>query len=705
MKFSFHFFLLIVCCLFGWLLSGSWLPVAAALISLVAVQALHSCNFPLNRITIVPMALLAVTLQIYLHQSGVSPMLYEYLTGIYFVAQGLFLYLAMTDRLERDRGGSAFQEAGGLSFCLALAGSILLLASAASASFFRFDTLAVSSLAALPLAATLWKEYHRSGPHSKLGLLVFLALAVPLLGQMSILSRKTSRQLRSWIGGEEALGYEYEFPDATGEETATGVGIDGAGGVIRLPKQANIRLDPETRCFLKFRSLSDFVAATRRPIYLRTATVSIFRGNDEIAPLKVERWILDGEDGDTDGFVTLSPKESELEFDYSIVLPKKESDRVPLLVNTHRLRQPEIYQVSGGRYQLAHPRDDLDWFHFTAAASRSSKSRPAALATPSGSDATYMSLPDTKLVRQVQMLSERIVSRSQHTDSRIGSISNYIKGHCEYSLNYHNPRGLAPVENLLFGERKGHCELFAASTVMLLRSAGIPCRMAYGFAGGASNRKELAVALRGSDVHAWVEVPDEGGSWRIVDTTPAGRGAPRMAQAGRHSRIDWKVASFDFFTGADEAANGGEGSAFFSWLRNWPFLGAPVYQICFSVIVIGLIFFGANWVRRRWSKDNFDSSAWVAQDQGDSSDLVTARRPAFVRAILTLGESAGVAKSPGLPLRPYVSALRSKGIGDESLSEAADYFYAIRYEGSPPDAALERRLTRQIRDWTGSEEA
>lgn len=80
-----------------------------------------------------------------------------------------------------------------------------------------------------------------------------------------------------------------------------------------------------------------------------------------------------------------------------------------------------------------------------------------------------------------------------------------------------------PLDTFLFETRRGHCELFASSMVLLLRSQGIPARLVTGFLGGEFNPFEGYVVVRDSNAHAWVEAyvgsgPNEG--WRIYDPTP-----------------------------------------------------------------------------------------------------------------------------------------------------------------------------------------
>ena len=89
-----------------------------------------------------------------------------------------------------------------------------------------------------------------------------------------------------------------------------------------------------------------------------------------------------------------------------------------------------------------------------------------------------------------------------------------------------------PVEQFLFRTRSGHCELFASAMVLMLRSQGIPARLATGYLGGEFNPFEGYLIVRDSNAHAWVEawLPEEG-IWRTFDPTPPA-GRPNATEQG-----------------------------------------------------------------------------------------------------------------------------------------------------------------------------
>jgi hypothetical protein len=123
-----------------------------------------------------------------------------------------------------------------------------------------------------------------------------------------------------------------------------------------------------------------------------------------------------------------------------------------------------------------------------------------------------------------------------------------------------------PVHWFLFRSREGHCEFFASSMVLLLRSLGIPARLQAGYAGAESDGKGGFV-VRDSHAHAWVLAyierekmgvaappgraepaggeaaapPRNDGSWRVFDPTPPeGRPGITPMAGGRMLQESWE---------------------------------------------------------------------------------------------------------------------------------------------------------------------
>ncbi len=78
-----------------------------------------------------------------------------------------------------------------------------------------------------------------------------------------------------------------------------------------------------------------------------------------------------------------------------------------------------------------------------------------------------------------------------------------------------------PVEHFLFESRRGFCEHYASSFVLMMRLAGIPARVLAGYQGGEKNPHAEHWIVRQSDAHAWAEVWIEQRGWIRVDPTAA----------------------------------------------------------------------------------------------------------------------------------------------------------------------------------------
>ena len=133
-----------------------------------------------------------------------------------------------------------------------------------------------------------------------------------------------------------------------------------------------------------------------------------------------------------------------------------------------------------------------------------------------------------------------------------------MDGSYTYSLHVSphlkNPR-LDPIEDFVVNHRMGHCEFFASSLVIMLRSQGIPARVVVGYKGGEFNSVGGYYAVKQKHAHAWVEAylgtkdlphgldPEDypNGVWYRLDPTPASRPSPNREATGTiaDTFLDW----------------------------------------------------------------------------------------------------------------------------------------------------------------------
>jgi hypothetical protein len=99
------------------------------------------------------------------------------------------------------------------------------------------------------------------------------------------------------------------------------------------------------------------------------------------------------------------------------------------------------------------------------------------------------------------------------------AIRQWVSANCVYSLKVDPiPQDADAVNYFLFTSHKGYCDLFSSSMALLCRYAGLPARVATGFAPGSLNQKQ-AYDIRARDKHAWVEVYFPNYGWVTFDPT------------------------------------------------------------------------------------------------------------------------------------------------------------------------------------------
>lgn len=119
-----------------------------------------------------------------------------------------------------------------------------------------------------------------------------------------------------------------------------------------------------------------------------------------------------------------------------------------------------------------------------------------------------------------------------------------------------------PVEDFLFKTKTGHCEFFATSMTLLLRSQGVHARVVNGFLGGTWNDIGGYLAVRQGDAHSWVEVYYPGTGWVPYDPTPAdgrvgfrdGGAAQLMRSSYDALKMQWSKWVIEYDLGAQISA-------------------------------------------------------------------------------------------------------------------------------------------------------
>jgi protein-glutamine gamma-glutamyltransferase len=152
------------------------------------------------------------------------------------------------------------------------------------------------------------------------------------------------------------------------------------------------------------------------------------------------------------------------------------------------------------------------------------KLRLAPNPAPDGMD-EYLKLPPLDL--RIAKLAEQVTASAPSNYEKAAALERYLSTGFGYTLEL--PRNVSddPLAFFLFERKKGHCEYFASSMAVMLRSLRIPSRLVTGFRTGEFNDLTGRYVVRASNAHSWVEAYFPGTGWVSFDPTPAASLSPR----------------------------------------------------------------------------------------------------------------------------------------------------------------------------------
>ncbi|ENX37482.1 transglutaminaseTgpA domain-containing protein [Acinetobacter courvalinii] len=121
--------------------------------------------------------------------------------------------------------------------------------------------------------------------------------------------------------------------------------------------------------------------------------------------------------------------------------------------------------------------------------------------------------------RKAQQLAQALFEQNQKRPEKYlqSVLSWYRKNGFSYTLTPGTLSG-DRIDQFLFSSRKGFCEHYASSFVMMMRYVGIPARVVTGYQGGQWAPDGQSWEVRQLDAHAWSEVYLDG-KWQRVDPT------------------------------------------------------------------------------------------------------------------------------------------------------------------------------------------
>lgn len=145
--------------------------------------------------------------------------------------------------------------------------------------------------------------------------------------------------------------------------------------------------------------------------------------------------------------------------------------------------------------------------------------RPFSSGEDSGDPRMYLQLPDT-LSPRVKELGGTIAQNMQGSLAKAEAIEQYLKTNYFYTLDTVLKQPDSDViDKFLFERKAGHCEYYATSMVVMLRTIKVPARLATGYAAYRENAITGYYEVRKKNAHAWVEAYIEGFGWMTFEPT------------------------------------------------------------------------------------------------------------------------------------------------------------------------------------------
>ena len=301
----------------------------------------------------------------------------------------------------------------------------------------------------------------------------------------------------------------------------------------------------------------------------------------------------------------------------------------------------------------------------------------------------------------------RKMSVGAHDESEKASMVEYRLRHdYGYTLDLLPKSVRDPLANFLFERKKGHCEYFASSMAVMLRTLGIPARVVTGFQSGVYNPITHLQVVRASDAHSWVEAWINGQGWTTYDPTPPDPHAAVMGLMARMSLFfdaaeqfwqDW-VVSYDLDRQIVLASRMDEGARRlrFHWgMREWwehtlsmvsPW--SPVVGFGGAVGLLSFVFGkqAMGWWKRRLRVKR------IARGEGEASDATLL----YERMLGTLARR-GIQKPPWLTPGEFARVLPAnevRGLVHDLTAFYNEFRFGGRSDVAPRMMELLERLEK-----------
>ncbi len=225
-----------------------------------------------------------------------------------------------------------------------------------------------------------------------------------------------------------------------------------------------------------------------------------------------------------DGFVILgTARPGQRGINYHVEMEPVDTDALflagtPLRVD---LRRPFLIRAAADTFRLEHAAlQGIRYDAYSALEAPPESLPPAWSPAELGPAERDNDLRVPPLDPRIPQLARSMTAGATTPLARARAIEHGLRSHYRYTLQLPDHEVADPLAYFLFTRKQGHCEYFASAMAVLLRTLGVPTRLATGFQSGVYNSITDLWLVRASDAHAWVEAWLPGYGWATFDPTP-----------------------------------------------------------------------------------------------------------------------------------------------------------------------------------------
>jgi len=232
------------------------------------------------------------------------------------------------------------------------------------------------------------------------------------------------------------------------------------------------------------------------------------------------------------------------------------------------------------------------------------------------------------------------------------------------------------LETFMLERKAGHCEYFAVASVLLLRSYGIPARLANGYAMQEYSEAEQLYIVRRRHAHAWA-IAAINGQWQAVDATPA-----QWLDMEEEQADLWQPV-YDLF------------SRLHFYYKQWRYQQALAGDVnsdySMQIFIMVLLVLVLSW--RLWA-----SRKHLLRTEADSSEKVGKRDYPGQDSGLYLIDQALVKTDKARKKNESITVW-AKRIDDHSLIEMSKLHYRYRFDADNFSTGDKSKLNLAVQRW------